>query len=129
MDTHPEAGIIQTASSTVNCNSLISTQIFVHVALLRGKASKLSDAKARNRALLEKVFKEGPASLARSDRAHLLRDTESMVALQRRMWPMSKRYSAREPALTQVHHVNAMKHKAMPVTDRSPAVEAHLASV
>ena len=58
----------------------------VHVGLLRGKRPKATEAIERNRNLREFVLKEGPAILNGSNKAHLLRDTESMMLLHRQVW-------------------------------------------
>jgi membrane glycosyltransferase len=58
----------------------------VHLALLRGKTPKSPDARARNRSLQEKILKEGPHSLNRSERAYLLRDAAIMAALRESLW-------------------------------------------
>jgi membrane glycosyltransferase len=53
----------------------------IHVGLLRGKVPRSTGARARNKSLQEKALRQGPASLTRSERAHLLRDAETMAAL------------------------------------------------
>jgi membrane glycosyltransferase len=53
----------------------------VHVALLRGRNRTPLRARARNRNLLEKALRQGPATLTRTERARLLRDAESLAAL------------------------------------------------
>jgi membrane glycosyltransferase len=58
----------------------------VHTSLLRGKATKSAQAKARNVELQWKALGEGPGSLTRSDKAHLLRDAEAMKQLHDRAW-------------------------------------------
>jgi membrane glycosyltransferase len=58
----------------------------VHIGLLRGKRPKTSEAIERNRNLREFAVKEGPAILTRSNKAHLLRDAESMALLHRQVW-------------------------------------------
>ena len=58
----------------------------VHVGLLRGKKPKTTEAIERNRNLREFVLREGPEVLARSNKAHLLRDAESMMLLYRQVW-------------------------------------------
>jgi membrane glycosyltransferase len=58
----------------------------VHVGLLRGKKPKTTEAIERNRNLREFVLREGPEILARSNKAHLLRDAESMMLLYRQVW-------------------------------------------
>jgi membrane glycosyltransferase len=58
----------------------------VHISLLRGKAPKSAKARARSRELRRKVVEEGPASLTRSDKAHLLRDAEGMARLHDQVW-------------------------------------------
>lgn len=55
----------------------------IHVGLLRGKAPRSTEARARNKSLQEKALRHGPASLTRSERAHLLRDAKAMAALHR----------------------------------------------
>lgn len=53
----------------------------VHVGLLRGKSPKSPKTIARNRNLRQSALVQGPASLSRSDRDHLLQDAQSMTAL------------------------------------------------
>jgi len=53
----------------------------LHGGLLRGKTPKTQPALERNRALLEKALSLGPKSLSSPERARLLKDVESMVAL------------------------------------------------
>jgi membrane glycosyltransferase len=53
----------------------------VHCAFLRGKSPKSPRARERNRRLRQRAIAAGPGSLSRSERAHLLRDAESMAAL------------------------------------------------
>lgn len=107
----------------------ISTQIWCMLHCCVGKRLKYRMPKHATEHCWKKSSRKVPQAWFGRTELTLLRDTESMVALQHRMWPMSKRYSASEPALIQVHQVNVMKHKAMPVTDRSRAVEAHPTSV
>lgn len=70
----------------------------IHVALLRGKVPRSADARTRNRSLQEKSLREGPASLTPVERAHLLRDAESMAALHRALWQINP---ASEPPLAE----------------------------
>ena len=58
----------------------------VHVGLLRGKKPKASETIERNRNLREFALRDGPAALSRSNRTHLLRDSESMMLLHRQVW-------------------------------------------
>jgi membrane glycosyltransferase len=58
----------------------------VHTSLLRRKTAKSAEAKARNAELQRKALADGPASLTRSDRAHLLRDAEAMERLHLQAW-------------------------------------------
>ena len=95
----------------------------VHIGLLRGKIPKSEDARLRNQNFLGKMLKEGPASLTPAERAHLLRDAESMVALHHGVSPMSHSDSANEPAVTQAHRTSAIHAQPMPAVDRSPAAE------
>ena len=53
----------------------------VHGGLMRGKSPRSPAARKRNRELREKVLSDGPKSLSGAERAHLLNDIESMVAL------------------------------------------------
>jgi membrane glycosyltransferase len=53
----------------------------LHVKLLRGRTPKPSRHKERNRNLCELARKKGLAVLSSSERAHLLKDAESMSAL------------------------------------------------
>jgi membrane glycosyltransferase len=101
----------------------------VHVGLLRGKIPKSGEARSRNRNLLEKMLKEGPTSLTPGERAHLLRDAESMAALHHGVWHMSHSDSASEPAVIQADQASAIKDQAMPAVDRSPDAEAHWQSI
>jgi membrane glycosyltransferase len=55
----------------------------VHLGLLRQKAVKNPKAIERNRMLREVALEAGPAALSESDKALLLRDADSVVALQR----------------------------------------------
>ena len=95
----------------------------VHIGLLRGKIPKSEDARLRNQNFLGKMLKEGPASLTPAERAHLLRDAESMVALHHGVSPMSHSDSANEPAVTQAHRTTAIQAQPMPAVDRSPDAE------
>jgi membrane glycosyltransferase len=58
----------------------------VHTRLLRGKAAKSPEAKARNAELQTKAVAEGPGSLTRSEKAYLLRDAEAMQRLHNEAW-------------------------------------------
>jgi membrane glycosyltransferase len=58
----------------------------VHVGLLRGKRPEASEAIDRNRNLREFALREGPSTLSGANRAHLLRDSESMALLHRQVW-------------------------------------------
>jgi hypothetical protein len=73
------------------------------------------------------MLKEGPTSFTPAERAHLLRDAESMAALQRGVWHMS--HSDSEPAVTRADQASAIKDRAMPAVDRSPDAEAHWQSI
>jgi membrane glycosyltransferase len=53
----------------------------LHVKLLRGRTPKPSRHKERNKNLCELARKKGLAALSSSERAHLLKDAESMTAL------------------------------------------------
>ena len=101
----------------------------VHVGLLHGKIPKSEDARARNKNFLEKILKEGPASLTPAEGAHLLRDAESMAALHHGVWHMSHSDSASEPAVSQADQASTIKDQATPAVDRSPDAEAHWQSI
>jgi membrane glycosyltransferase len=101
----------------------------VHVGLLRGKIPKSEDARVRNKKFLEKMLKEGPASLTPAEGAHLLRDAESMAALHHGVWHMSHSDSASEPAVSQADQASVIKDQATPAVDRSPDAEAHWQSI
>jgi membrane glycosyltransferase len=101
----------------------------VHVGLLRGKTPRSPDARARNKALREKVLQEGIASLTPSDRVYLLRDAKSMSALHHGMWHVSNSYFASESALARTHQASAMKDQTLPAADRSSNPEAHWQSI
>jgi membrane glycosyltransferase len=58
----------------------------VHIGLLRGKRPKASEAIDRNLNLREFALRDGPSTLSRANRAHLLRDSESMALLHRQVW-------------------------------------------
>lgn len=58
----------------------------VHACLLRGKTPKSAKAKARNRQLQRKTLENGPASLTRRDKAHLLKDAQAMTRLYEQAW-------------------------------------------
>ena len=53
----------------------------VHVAFLRGKTAISAKTKARSSEIVAKMVAGGAASLSRSERAHLLGDTEAMSRL------------------------------------------------
>ena len=86
----------------------------VHVGLLHGKIPKSEDARTRNKNFLEKILKEGPASLTLAEGAHLLRDAESMAALHHGVWHMSHSDSASEPAVSQADQASTIKDQATP---------------
>jgi membrane glycosyltransferase len=58
----------------------------IHLGMLRGKKPKASEIIERNRSLREMALGQGPAILGPSDKAHLLRDAESMALLHRQVW-------------------------------------------
>jgi membrane glycosyltransferase len=58
----------------------------IHLGMLRGKRPKASEIIERNRSLREMALGQGPAILGPSDKAHLLRDAESMALLHRQVW-------------------------------------------
>ena len=100
----------------------------VHVKLLRGKRPKSPDARARNRSLREKMLKDGPASLTRSDRVYLLRDAESMRALYYDVWQMNDANFAIQQRLVKAGQTNGVnKDLTFRLTDRSSTSnrEAH----
>ena len=68
----------------------------IHVGLLRGKKPKSSEPIERNRNLRELALGNGPATLSKSDRMHLLRDSESMALLHRQVWRVSDRSLANQ---------------------------------
>jgi membrane glycosyltransferase len=68
----------------------------VHCAFLRGKSPKSPIARERNGGLRQRAIAEGPRSLSRSDRAHLLRDAKSMAALHVGVRQIRSRALARE---------------------------------
>jgi len=83
----------------------------VHVGLLRGKIPRSPEARARNKNLLEKMLKEGPASLSAAERADLLRDAESFAALHRGEWQMISFNFARQRGLAEEGQAAAMKDR------------------
>ena len=68
----------------------------VHCAFLRGKSPKSPIARERNGGLRQRAIAEGPGSLSRSDRKHLLRDAENMAALNAGVRHIRSRALARE---------------------------------
>jgi membrane glycosyltransferase len=68
----------------------------VHCAFLRGKSPKSPITSERNRDLRQRAIAEGPGSLSRSDKAHLLRDAENMAALHVGVRQIRNRALARE---------------------------------
>jgi membrane glycosyltransferase len=75
----------------------------VHVGLLRGKAPRSPQARARNKSLQEKALQEGLASLTRSERAYLLQDAKSMAALHRHVCQIHDSNFAIQWGLTESH--------------------------
>ena len=68
----------------------------VHAGLLRGKTPRAIKAIERNRALCESALKGGPAILSGADKAHLLRDADSMAVLHRQVWRVRDANVARQ---------------------------------
>ena len=75
----------------------------VHLGMLRGKRPKASKTIERNRSLREIALREGPALLGHPDKAHLLRDAESMALLHRQVWRIRDPNLANQWGLGEIH--------------------------
>lgn len=98
---------------------------FVHVGLLRGKTPKSEKARARNKYLREKLLKEGPAALSLSERAYLLRDAESMVALHRCLWQITDSNFGLQRKLEEERQKMSMKNSTVDAAVRSSSEEVY----
>jgi hypothetical protein len=95
----------------------------VHVGLLRGKAPKSPQARARNKSLLEKTFQEGLVSLTPAERAYLLKDAESLTTLHRGLWQTQERDVVAGP------RVGNLADQVVYAVDRQSDAEPHWQTV